>query len=143
MKLNWGHGIFIAIALFMGMIIAYVVAMMTAASADHRLVEQDYFKKDLVYQQIIDAEDNLKKLGDTIAVIETDSTIHFALPTAHAKGTITLQRMETVDMDRSIQFELNNLTIETTSLKRGIWLYNIRWADLEKEYFYKSKFVLK
>jgi len=143
MKLNWGHGIFIAIVLFMGMIISYVVVMMSSASADHRLVEQDYFKKDLAYQNIIDAKSNLNILSDTVVVEQNEQKLHIYLPTSHAKGKVTLQRMEQVDMDKVIEFETTEVHLDIDKLKKGIWLYSISWADLEKNYYYKSKFVLK
>lgn len=58
MKVSWGTGIVIAIALFIGFIMTMVVKMSTDPRADHEMVTDNYYAKELAYQEVIDAKKN-------------------------------------------------------------------------------------
>ena len=58
MRINWGTGIVLAFIAFISFIMYFVIQMNTDDRADHELVTTDYYKKELAYQQEIDAEQN-------------------------------------------------------------------------------------
>ena len=50
MKINWGTGIVLAFIGFIGFILYFVIRMSTDDSANHDLVTEEYYKKELSYQ---------------------------------------------------------------------------------------------
>lgn len=62
MKVSWGTGIVIAIALFIGFIMTMVVKMSTDPRADHEMVTDNYYAKELAYQEVIDAKKNASNI---------------------------------------------------------------------------------
>lgn len=56
MKINWGTGIVISFILFIGFIMVMVLQMSLSKKADHQMVTDSYYEKELAYQQQIDAK---------------------------------------------------------------------------------------
>ena len=51
MKINWGTGLVIGMVLFIAFIMFMVITMMTDKKYSHDLVTEDYYQKEIVYQQ--------------------------------------------------------------------------------------------
>jgi hypothetical protein len=66
MKINWGTGIVIAIGLFMTFILVLVYKMTVDQKYNHDLVVEEYYKKELAFQEEIDAEKNALSLSERI-----------------------------------------------------------------------------
>ena len=62
MKFNWGTGIVLAFIAFISFIMYFVISMNTDKSLDHDLVNEDYYKQELEFQNDIDKEKNAKTL---------------------------------------------------------------------------------
>ncbi|WP_372975684.1 FixH family protein [Muriicola sp.] len=79
MKLNWGTGIVLAFVGFIGFILFFVVRMSLDDRSNHDLVTEDYYKKELVFQQDIDAMKKAKALSYPPRVEKTEAgmLIHF------------------------------------------------------------------
>lgn len=75
--MNWGKGIIIAMALFMGFIVFLVVNMMM-----HRidLQSEDYYKKEINYEQEIIAMKNFNQLDEGIVFKKQDDFMVVQLP---------------------------------------------------------------
>ncbi|PQJ32350.1 cytochrome C oxidase Cbb3 [Nonlabens arenilitoris] len=126
MKLNWGTSIAIAITLFIGFIMVMVVTMLTDKGFDHDMVTTDYYKKELLFQQEIDAEQNAKNLGE-IKGLKTTTGWAIEFPESVAekefKGKVSLYRPS----DKQLDFELpivlsgNYLLIPDNRLTDGRW----------------------
>ena len=56
MKINWGTGIVIAIVLFMGFILFFVLSVQANHKYDNELVVEEYYKQERVLQKKIDKE---------------------------------------------------------------------------------------
>lgn len=50
MKIGWGTGIVIAFALFIAFIMFFVVSMTSNKKYDHDFVTDNYYEKELTYQ---------------------------------------------------------------------------------------------
>jgi hypothetical protein len=76
--MNWGNKLIVAFFIFAaGM--AFMVYQ--AVSTDFELVEKDYYKKELRYQEVIDRKEATAKLSDNIALLKDEQTIILQLPT--------------------------------------------------------------
>ena len=63
MKFNWGTGIVLAFAAFIVFILYFVVLSTRDPASNHDLVTEDYYKKELKYQEDLDAVKHLARLG--------------------------------------------------------------------------------
>src|SRR5215831_6072147 len=77
MKLNWGHKLIIAFILFGGMI-SYLVYRCVRTNFD--LVSKDYYKDELVYQQVIDGTRKAGMLSSKVLIRQEDQTIKIQFP---------------------------------------------------------------
>lgn len=75
--MNWGKGIIVAMALFMGFIVFLVVNLMM-----HRidLESEDYYKKEINYEQEIIAMKNFNKLDEGVILKNQDDFMVVQLP---------------------------------------------------------------
>ena len=144
MKINWGTGIVIAIALFMSFILFLVIKMTTNEDYSHDLVVEEYYKKELAFQQEIDAETNLKLLSEKIKGKRVEGGWLLSFPeeikASKIKGTVFLYRPSNkqLDFDFPIELSNSNLLIPDKRLLDGRWNITVNWEYEEKEFLYKE-----
>ena len=144
MKINWGTGIVIAIVLFMSFITFMVVKMTTNEDYSHDLVVEEYYKKELAFQQEIDAEENLKLLSEKIRGerVEAGWLLEFPkdIKASKIKGTVFLYRPSSKQLDFNFPIELSdsNLLIPDKRLLDGRWNISVAWKYDNKDYLYKE-----
>ena len=80
MKINWGTGIVLAFIGFISFILYFVVRMSTDDSANHDLVTEEYYKKELSYQQEIDASKTATEMDANLKVEKTDKGLVVYFP---------------------------------------------------------------
>ena len=144
MKINWGTGIVIAIALFMSFILFLVIKMTTNEDYSHDLVVEEYYKKELAFQQEIDAETNLKLLSEKIKGKRVEGGWLLSFPeeikASKIVGTVFLYRPSNkqLDFDFPIELSNSNLLIPDKRLLDGRWNITVNWEYEEKEFLYKE-----
>ena len=89
MKLNWGTGIVLAFVGFIAFIMYFVISMNTNKKYDHDLVNENYYKAELEYQQSIEKEKNAKKLPEQVIWNKTENGILITFPKALQPNLIT------------------------------------------------------
>lgn len=77
MTLNWGHKLTIFICAFAGMIIVLVYK---ATQTNFDLVTKEYYKDELVYQQVIDGTTRANKLSEKPSVSKEGTNITLQMP---------------------------------------------------------------
>lgn len=76
MKFHWGHGIIATLVVFF-ILIGY--AVISALSIDYQLVDEDYYGRELQFQQELDKMNNAEQLGE-FQVGQTEDSILIKLP---------------------------------------------------------------
>ncbi len=71
MKINWGKGIVIAIALFMCFILYFVVKVQSDTQYDNEMVTEQYYKKEKLVQGNIESIQNANSLTEKVAITKT------------------------------------------------------------------------
>jgi len=66
MKFNWGTGIVLAFIAFISFIMYFVINMSTNKKYDHDLVTEQYYNKELKFQEDIDKSKNARNLETNI-----------------------------------------------------------------------------
>ena len=147
MKWNWGKGIVVAMACFMGFILYMVITMSTDDNYSHDLVTEEYYAKEMAYQTEIDAETNARNLVGEISGKRTPEgwllTFPPSISNSTNKGTVILYRPSNKQLDFEVPMAISgsNLLIPDNQLIDGRWNIIMQWTDGQEEYMYKKSIV--
>ena len=140
--MNWGYKILIVIICFVcGMLFMVTVAM----KQTNEMFDEEYYVKELTYQELIDAEENLNRLSDTIQISQSATALDIILPAfrdnRNVEGEITFLRPsdQSRDFIQSISDEsLSGISIPKSSFVNGEYKVRFKWKS-EGVNFYKEK----
>ena len=144
MKINWGTGIVIAFILFIGFILYFVINMAANEKYNHDLVTEEYYKKELEYQEDIDKLNNAKALEKDITVTKTNEGLQVIFPDnlniEEITGKLFLYRPSNKQLDFETSFSLSkpNLLIPDKRLVDGRWNIKIDWKHEGEKYLFKE-----
>ena len=147
MKINWGTGIVIAFIAFISFIMYFVINMNVNKKYDHDLVTEDYYKKELEFQNDIDKETNAKNLAENLSWEKTNEGIVITFPEALNKENITgkvfLYRPSNkqFDFETSLSLSNHNLLIPDKRLLDGRWNIKVDWQYNGNSYLYKKEII--
>ena len=134
--------------LFMGFIMFLVITMTTDDKYSHDLVTEEYYERDLYYQNEIDAETNYRSLGTAIVGKRTPAGWELQFPASvkpnAAKGKVILYRPSNKKLDSELPLALDSegkMLIPDTQLVEGIWRLLISWEQDDTPYLYKETIV--
>ncbi|HIB36240.1 FixH family protein [Mesonia sp.] len=146
-KLNWGVGIVITIACFIGFIMFFVIKMSTDKKYDHDLVTEEYYKQELAYQDQIDAQQNSARLVKNIQVEVNAEGIQIMFPSEKkdVKGEVSLYRPSNKKLDLEIPISLENqqMIIPAEKLVEGKYKLSINWKSNGTTYLYKKDLQIR
>jgi len=140
--MNWGKGITIALVLFMSFIGSMVYVAFTK-NAD--LVADDYYERELIYDQLKQEKANYKKMGSTISVEKIEDGIAFTYPNVmlpNTVGKIEFYRPDQKKYDREFELKMNSNHVQMldyTNFYDGYYEFSVSWKDAkEKGYIFES-----
>ena len=137
-NINWGTGIFIFLVIFFIAIFSFIIF---AFQQNNDLVDDDYYPKEITYQDHIDKVNNLKELGQEIFIENQDQMIilHFpGLFDHELSGEILIYRPSDADMDKVINIEVdehNKQFISTKEIDSGKYTIKVDWVHDGIEYY--------
>ena len=140
--MNWGKGIAIALALFMGFIIFMVVQMV---SQTVELETEDYYKKDVAYQDEITSMTNVHALAEqpTISLTETHIVVQFPDGLEFSKALLNLKRPNDESDDRSYPIVGTSMFILNKSeLEKGVYKLELSYSHNDKSYLQKVEYYI-
>jgi hypothetical protein len=132
--MNWGKGIIIGMALFMGFILTMVVIMMRQKID---LVEEDYYKRELNYEDQLDAQKiYVSSLGKITFKSKKDSLqVFFPAAFQEKEVTIALKRPNDKNSDLMLTAKpLRTVIIPTTTFPKGVFTVTINGSIQGKPY---------
>jgi len=142
MKWNWGTKIFIAIILFMSLIIGFVIA-----SFQHtvNLVEKDYYPKGQVYQSRLDEIKNAVTLRDSFTIEKNATSVVLTLPEINADtASINFFRPSGNEFDRIYDISTGDTIYEfaLNEFIRGKYKVKVFWKSDGKGYYFERDFFI-
>jgi hypothetical protein len=147
MKFNWGTGIFIVIVLFLLAVIAFFIFINTL---DINLVEDNYYEKELVYQERIERINNTASLPGKISISLEPGRLIILFPaidsTFSPKGTVLLYRPSDPKKDIILPLQLDNTfsqVVDISGIKKGKWIVKLEWEMGGKEYYFEEGLILQ
>ena len=147
MRIKWSTGIVIAIVAFITFIMFMVVKMVSDNAYNHDLVTDNYYQKELKYQDNIDATKNLNKLAHPLVVQKVADGVEVIFPKdlspEKIKGAIFLYRPSNKALDSHIEININQhkLLISEEALVSGRWDIVIDFTYNNQKYFYKEQII--
>ena len=136
--MNWGKGIIIAMALFIGFI-TFLVISLVSHTID--LESEDYYTKEINYEQEITAMENGNKLKSKIEMISQKEFVVVQIPEKEnlSKIQVIFIRPDNKKLDKSFLVSgTKSYLIPKTELSKGTYNVEIRFesnstACLQKE----------
>ena len=147
MKINWGTGIVLAFIAFISFILYFVYRMSTDDRANHDLVTEEYYKKELSYQEEIDATRTASEMGAKIKVEKSKDGITLFFPEQFdpkkITGKVSLYRPSNkhLDVDFPISLSKTHLLIPDNRLVDGRWDIIVKWNYEGSTFLHKEKLV--
>jgi len=147
MKFNWGTGIFIVIVLFLLAVIGFFIFINTL---DINLVEDNYYEKELVYQQRIEKINNTSQLQGKINISQGSGILILQFPEVDPEfvvsGTIMLYRPSDPKKDVIMPLLLDKSgrqEIDISGIAKGKWTVKIEWEMGGKEYYFEEGLIIE
>ena len=147
MKFNWGTGIVLAFVAFISFIMYFVVVANSDPRADHDLVTEEYYRKELEYQQDLDASRNLELFGGQVEVLRISGGLGIRLPKGMdpqgIDGKVSLYRPSNKQLD--FEFPIQNSDtlqlIPASRLLDGRWDIRVNWTYKGKPYLFRERIL--
>lgn len=141
--MDWGKGILLTIIAFVGFILTLVV--ISVRQDDIHLVTDNYYEKELKYQDHINRETSAAELDREVLVFDAVSkSMILDLPIG-AKGTLKLFRPsdERLDQDLSLDIQDEGKTnVSLEKLKSGYWRVQLTWTENGVDFYQEKKISL-
>lgn len=140
MKINWGTGIVIAMALFISFILYFVLQMTLSSAYDGEMVVEDYYQQEYVYQQEIDAQQNANALKQDVHIYKDQYSLSIVFPDEFdykgITGKIHMYRPADKNMDIEIPIYLDSssYTFPAQELAKGKWEIKVNWKYKDTAY---------
>lgn len=144
---NWGHGVVAAFIVFaVGTLMMVYIAMTTKVD----MVTDDYYEKELKYQQQIEREtrsiDEEKKLHVGFAADAIIIQYPAIGDISRYSGKIHLFRPSDRSMDVISNLEIDTTYVQrisTSAIQKGFWRLKITWNVGSDEYFHEQPMMIQ
>lgn len=137
--MNWGHKLTIAIVSF----VAFMAFMVYKChTTEFQLVEKEYYKSELKYQQVIDASQRTNQLSGKLKVTRQGDKIIVQLPEEMKqqtiKGSMWFYCAYEAGMDKKINLETDAdgiQVLDATRFARGNYTVKVEWTVGNQSYY--------
>lgn len=141
--MDWGKGILVVILLFVGFILTLVT--ISVRQDDIHLVTENYYEKEIKYQDQIEREKSAAGLDREVLVYDDLSkSMILDLPVG-AKGNLHLFRPSDARLDQGLVLDIKEVgktTIPLQDLKSGYWRVQLTWTENGIEFYEEKKINL-
>ncbi len=142
--MNWGYKIAIVFTVFCLAVIGSVIFFMNQ-KVD--VVTDNYYEKELKYQEQIDRVNRTRALRDTMKMENTGTALNIIFPNVPDKPSpkdfILLYRPSDNTKDVKIPVAADTLKRQAVSIERldrGYWKLQINWTSGGSEFFHEFSF---
>ena len=141
--MDWGKGILLTIIAFVGFILTLVI--ISVRQDDIHLVTENYYEKEIKYQDQIDRETSAAGLNREVLVFDSHSkTMVLDLPVG-AKGNLQLFRPSDARLDQELSLDIleeGKTTVPLVKLKSGYWKVQLTWTENGVDFYQEKKISL-
>ncbi|MBP2831482.1 FixH family protein [Aquimarina sp. U1-2] len=147
MKINWGTSIVLVFIGFISFVMYFVVKMNMHDKYQHDLVTKEYYKKELNFQQEMNAEKNARALKHKVAIQKLPQGILVTFPEdkdyVTISGTIYMYRPsdQQLDFQIPIALEHHKFLIPDEYIVEGRWDITVDWTYQNTPYLLKESII--
>jgi len=141
--MNWGIGIIIFMASFMAFILWMVFTLM---SKNTDLESEDYYKKEIAYEQEIQAQRNANDAIEKVKISENKEFIILQFPSKDKIDTVSVEFFKPNDKKGDQLFAevgTKTMMVDKKKLQKGVYLINIHYQIATKKFLQKEEIMLK
>ena len=144
--MNWGYKIMIFIICF---ILAMSGMVCVAFKQTNEMIDSDYYGKELKYQELINAAQNLNSINSSQILIQKDNKLILAIPkgtySEFKEGQIEFIRNSDQSKDKTISFKPDTsgiFALRTDDFSSGQYKSRIKWTNGDQEYYREQNISL-
>ncbi|RIW12030.1 nitrogen fixation protein FixH [Algoriphagus lacus] len=141
--MDWGKGILLVIITFVGFILTLVV--ISVRQDDIHLVTENYYEKEIKYQDQIEREKSAAALDREVLVFDAQAKVMVLDLPVGAKGNLQLFRPSDARLDQELALDITNegkTTVPLEKLKSGYWRVQLTWTENGVEFYEEKKISL-
>lgn len=148
-KIGWGMGIVIAFIVFIGFIMYFVFNMIMNKKYDHDFVTENYYEKELAYQQSKNSIEATHASGMAVEIVPSKEGVTLVFPEKVAEnqivGTVSFYRPSDQNRDFKIPLQLkeNKMLIPISVLELGRWNVEVNYVFDQKEYLSAKNILIE
>jgi hypothetical protein len=144
--MNWGNKLLLTFIVFVaGM--SFLVYKSTRTEFD--LVEKDYYKQELGYQQIINSKQEAESLSEPVSFTQSENGVVLQLPAEMKDKTISGEVWFYCAYDKKKDKKFSLLTnkegaqiFQLASVEPGTYTVKVSWKDESKNYYSEKPLVV-
>jgi hypothetical protein len=137
--MNWGNKLLLTFIVF-GAGMGYLVYR--SLSTNYELVEKDYYKQELRYQQVIDGTNRVNQLSSAVKIKQTDAGIILELPQEMKEqdisGDVLFYCAYDKTKDKKIAFQPGSNGVQAfppNTVSPGKYTVKINWFSEGKNFY--------
>lgn len=142
--MNWGRGIVIAIVL---LISGFILMAYIAIRQSNEMIEDHYYDREIEYQSIIDAKENLSPYANAISIEDSIQSLWIKLPNAITtkieNGKIEFIRMDNQALDKTVAINAARTSISKSQFQKGLYRYKLSWKNDGIAYFHEEDLYIR
>jgi hypothetical protein len=141
--MDWGKGILLTIIAFVGFIMTLVV--ISVRQDDIHLVAENYYEKEIKYQEQIEREKSASTLGREVLVYDAQTKAMILDLPIGAKGSLQLFRPSDARLDKEVSVEITSAgktKVSLEDLKTGYWRVQLTWTENGEDFYEEKKITL-
>ncbi|MFT3682161.1 MAG: FixH family protein [Ferruginibacter sp.] len=145
--MSWGYKILLAYTVFIG---AMLFMVYTASKQTNEMEDERYYVKELKFQEVIDAKNNLYALGEKLSIQESPEGIIITFPVVSLQhftgGKIEVMRSSDKSKDFTVDIhpaKNGQQLIEKTKFVKGAYKFRVHWTGNALPYYAEESFYIK
>jgi hypothetical protein len=144
--MNWGWKIAVVYSAF---VVGMMSLVITAFRQTNDLVSEDYYAKELAFQDRIDARANSQWLKEPMQFewlsVQKQLQLHFPESAAMSTATLHLYRPSDARQDREFALQGSSdtlVSVDLSQLSAGFWRVQLDWEAGGRAFFNESTLVV-
>ena len=141
--MDWGKGILLVIFAFVAFIMTLVI--ISVRQDDIHLVTENYYEKEIKYQDQIEREKSAAALDREVLVFDAQAKAMVLDLPVGAKGNLQLFRPSDARLDQELSLDITEegkTTVPLEKLKSGYWRVQLTWTENGVEFYEEKKISL-
>lgn len=144
--MNWGYRILL---LYLSFVCAMLLMVFTAAMQTNEMEDDQYYVKELKYQQFIDGKNNLNKLSSKATYTESGDFVLLQLPTEASmevkNGKVRFLKPDAKKNDVNLALQTDKsgkMYIRKDLFAKGLYKVQLEWKSGDIFYYDEQEFQL-